>query len=118
MKQSKSQSGFSIIEASLIILVVAILTVSGLAFYQRHKGTSTKSTSVTNQSQTTSQAQSKTTQATKSYTTAGIAGLNSIAVTAFKSSDTRAVSDAYISGSSQTTPQSLTINGYTALYGL
>src|SRR5450759_2265728 len=56
----RNQSGFSIIEISLVILVVAVLAVSGFVVYQRHKSTSTKSTADTSKSQTTTQPQGTT----------------------------------------------------------
>src|SRR5439155_5817896 len=44
------------------------LTVSGFAVYQRHKSTSSKSTTTTSQSQPTSQQPGKPVPVTKSYT--------------------------------------------------
>ncbi len=41
---------------------------------------------------------------------------NMAGVIAFKSSDTQTILNTYVSGDGQTTPQSLTINGYRAMY--
>lgn len=51
----RNQSGFSIIEISLVILVVSVLAVSGFVVYQRHKPGSTKTSAATTPTQTTSQ---------------------------------------------------------------
>jgi hypothetical protein len=58
--QSTGQSGFSIIEVSLFVLVFAALAVTSLVVYQHYMSTSTKSTASTGQSQTTTQSKSTT----------------------------------------------------------
>lgn len=54
----RNQSGFSIIEISLVVLVVAALAVTGLVVYQRHKSTSAMNSAATNQTQTVTQPKS------------------------------------------------------------
>ena len=56
------QSGFSIVEVSLIVFVVATLTVTGLVVYQRHKSTNTKSNAATSPNQTPAQSQNTVAQ--------------------------------------------------------
>ena len=58
--RSTGQSGFSILEVSLIVLVVAVLAVTGLLEYRQYTSTSTKSAANTGQPQTTSQSKSTT----------------------------------------------------------
>lgn len=50
---TRDQSGFSVIEVLLVVLVVAALTVTGFMVYQRHKSTSSTSTAARNTTQTT-----------------------------------------------------------------
>lgn len=58
----RSQSGFSAIEVLLVVLTIAVLVVTGLVVYQRHKPSSTKSTAaVTGSTQTTTQPKTTTT---------------------------------------------------------
>jgi Tfp pilus assembly protein PilV len=61
----REQSGFSVIEVLLIVLVVVALAVSGFVVYQHHKSASTKSTATTSQSQTNTQQQTAATQSTQ-----------------------------------------------------
>src|SRR5437016_1411541 len=56
------QSGFSVIEALLIVLVVAALTVTGFVVYQRHKSTSAMNSAATTPNQTTVQSQNTVAQ--------------------------------------------------------
>jgi len=58
--QSTGQSGFSVIELVLIVLVFAALAGTGLAVYRHNMSTSTKSALNTGQPQTTSQAKGTT----------------------------------------------------------
>jgi len=55
------QLGFSVIEALLIVLVVAALAVTGFLVNQHHKPSSTKSSAATSQTQTTTQPAQTTT---------------------------------------------------------
>ena len=57
----RDQSEFSVVEVSLVSLVVAVLAVSGFVVYQRHKSISAKNSVATSTSQTTTQPQSSTT---------------------------------------------------------
>lgn len=56
------QSGFSIIEVLLVVLVVAVLAGSGIVVYQRHKSTSAKNSAATTPNQTTAQSQNTVAQ--------------------------------------------------------
>jgi len=56
--QSTGQSGFSIIEVLLVVLVFAALAVTSLAVYQHYTSTSTESAANTGQPQTTSRSKS------------------------------------------------------------
>ena len=58
--QSTGQSGFSIIEVLLFVLVLAALAVTSLVVYQHYTTTSTKSAANTGQPQKTSQSKSTT----------------------------------------------------------
>ena len=55
------QSGFSVIEVLLAVLVVAALAVTGLVVYQHHKPNSAKNSAATGTSQTTTQPSNTTT---------------------------------------------------------
>ncbi len=57
----RDQSGFSVIEALLIVLVVAALVVIGFMVYQRHKPSVAKNSTATGTTQTTGQQKSGTT---------------------------------------------------------
>ncbi len=56
------QSGFSVIEALLIVLVVAALVATGFVVYQRHNNTSAKNSAATTPNQTTVQSQNTVAQ--------------------------------------------------------
>jgi type II secretory pathway pseudopilin PulG len=58
----RDQSGFSTIEALLVVLVVAVLAVIGFVVYQRHKPSSAKNSAATSQTQTKTQPAQTTTQ--------------------------------------------------------
>lgn len=58
----RSQSGFSAIEALLIILVVAAMAVIGFVVYQHHRPNSAKNSAATNLTHTTSPTQSTVAQ--------------------------------------------------------
>ena len=55
------QSGFSAIEALLIVFVIAALVVTGLVVYQRHKNTRAKNSAATSTTQTTTPPKGTTT---------------------------------------------------------
>lgn len=57
----RDQSGFSIVEVLLVILVIAVLTVTGLVVYQHHKSSSAKNSAATKQTQPTTQPKDTTT---------------------------------------------------------
>ena len=50
---TRDQSGFSIVEVLLVVLVVAVLTVTGFMVYQRYKSTSAANTAARHTTQTT-----------------------------------------------------------------
>jgi Tfp pilus assembly protein PilV len=56
----RNQSGFSIVEVSLIVFIVAALAVTGLVVYQRNKSTSAKNSVAVNSAHTTGQQQNTT----------------------------------------------------------
>jgi len=58
MRQRENHSWFSAVKVSLIVLVVAVLAVTGVVLYQHHKPNSAKSSAATNQTQATTQPQS------------------------------------------------------------
>lgn len=58
----REQSGFSVIEVLLIVLVVAVLVVIGLMVYQRHKPSVTKNSAAASQTQTAAKPAQTTTQ--------------------------------------------------------
>ena len=62
MRQREHQSGFGTIEIVLVVLVVAVLAVTGLVVYQRHKPNSAKNSAATNHTQITTQPAQTTTQ--------------------------------------------------------
>ncbi len=51
----RDQSGFSVIEMSIVAVVVAILVATGWLVYQHHKPINTKNSAATSQTQTTTQ---------------------------------------------------------------
>lgn len=55
------QSGFSAIEALLVVFVIAALTVTGLVVYPHHKPSSAKNSAATSQTQTSTQPQNMVT---------------------------------------------------------
>ena len=73
MPTKPKQSGFSIIEVSLVILVVAVLSATGFVVYQHHKPSSAKNSAATSSNQPTEQPQGTTTtqsaQTTRQYLT-------------------------------------------------
>src|SRR5258708_9432642 len=60
MRRREHQQGFSTVEILLVVLVDAVLTVTGLVVYQRHKPSSTKSSAATSQTQNNTQPQTTT----------------------------------------------------------
>ncbi len=59
---TRNQSGFSVIEVLLVVLVVAVLVVIGFMVYQRHKPSFAKNSAATNHTQITTQPVQTTTQ--------------------------------------------------------
>lgn len=57
----QDQLGFSVIELSLVLFIVAALAVTGLVVYQRHKPSGAKNSAATSQTQTTTQPQNTAT---------------------------------------------------------
>jgi cytoskeletal protein RodZ len=73
MRQRDQHSGFSATVILLAVLVVAVLAVTGVVVYQRHKPSSAKNSGATSLTQTTTQPQSTATQSTQpnpTYTSA------------------------------------------------
>jgi hypothetical protein len=56
----RDQSGFSAIEALLVVLAIAVISATGFVIYQRHKNASAKTSAATGSSQSTSQPQNTT----------------------------------------------------------
>jgi Tfp pilus assembly protein PilV len=70
MRQREHQSGFGTVEILLVVLVVAVLSVTGLVLYHRHKPSNAKNSAATSQTQTTStQSQSTITTQTQQAAT-------------------------------------------------
>ena len=71
----RNQSGFSVIEVLLIVLVVAALAVIGFVVYQRHKPSSAKNSAAISQTQTNTQS-TQTTPTNQNANTFTIPELN------------------------------------------
>src|SRR5258706_12842433 len=59
---ARNQSGFSVVEVLLIVLIVVGLAVTGFVVYQRHKSTSAKNSAATSPNQTTAYSHSTVAQ--------------------------------------------------------
>jgi len=69
MREQEGQSGFSIIEVSLIVLIIAALAATGFIVYQRHKLSNAKNSTTESQTQATTQQQGSTTKQTQQAAT-------------------------------------------------
>jgi type II secretory pathway pseudopilin PulG len=69
MPTKRNQSGFSAIEALLVVLIVVVLVIIGLVVYQRHKSTSAKTSVATNATQPQNTTTTQPAQATTPYLT-------------------------------------------------
>src|SRR5258706_10700141 len=64
----RNQSGFSVVEASLVLLVVAVLAATGFVVYQHQKSTSAKNNTTTSPAQTSTPSQTDPYEGWQTYT--------------------------------------------------